>query len=218
MSINELKKSDGVRDLSKIIVFAIILVLVIFTFYSNNPFGRVNDSSVRENQSNFFQEIKVIKAKNSDLENEINTLEKSLDEITNRDKALAAIQNETLKYRKLSGESSIFGSGILVTISDTISTQWMTDLVNELFTYGAEAISINDIRLVNKTIGFDTLPKGQIYLNGVILSPPFSIKIIGDGSNIMNFLNSSGNILSRLNSAYPNIKIVIDRKDLIHIK
>jgi len=212
------EKSDDVKDLSKIIVFAIIIVLVIFTFYSRNPFSRVNDLTTRDSASNFFEEIKVIKAKNADLQKEISDLEKSLNEFTDKDKALSTIQSEILKYQKLNGENSIFGTGVLITISDKISTVWMTDLINEIFAYGAEAISVNDIRLLNKTIGFDTLPKGQIYLNGSILSPPFSIKIIGDGSNIINFLNSPENILSRVNSAYPNIEIVIDRKDLIHIK
>lgn len=218
MENNELENSITLRYLSRVVFISIIFAAVIVTFYPKNSFVGIHDFTGRDNPGDLFQEIKILKSKNSDLNEEVKGLEKSLDELTDQDKALSSIGDEIIKYKKLSGENSVYGPGVLITISDHISTQWMTDLVNEFFSYGAQAISINDIRLTNKTIGFDMLPKGQIFLNGSVLSAPFSIKIIGDASNVVNFINSPGNIISRLNLAYPKIKIVIDRKDILQMK
>jgi len=218
MEDNNLENSINLRFLSKIVFIAIVLVAIIVAFYPKNSLIGIHDFTGRDNPGDLFQEIKILKTKNADLNEEVKSLEKSLAELTDRDKALSSIEDEIIKYMKLNGETSVYGTGVLITISDHISTQWITDLVNEFFSYGAEAISINDIRLTNKTIGFDMLPKGQIFLNGSILSAPFSIKIIGDASNIINFINSPGNIISRLNLAYPNTKIVIDRKDILQMK
>ena len=51
-----------------------------------------------------------------------------------------------------------------------------------MFNSTAQAVSINGIRITNQTAGFDVLPKGQIFLNGSILTYPYIFEAIGEGS------------------------------------
>ena len=104
-----------------------------------------------------------------------------------------------------------------MTLDGKFSTPWMIDIVNELFNSGAQAVSVNGIRIVNKTSGFDTLPKGQILLNGSILSSPYTVNAIGESSTLATLIQSPGGIFDRLKKAFPTLKSTITTKDIIQM-
>ncbi len=181
-------------------------------------FENLDELLGRDNASNVFQEIKILKEKNEDLKKEIDELENTLDQFTDQNQALAAIQDQIDKYTKLSGGHLIFGPGVTVEIDGKITTPWAIDLVNELFNLGAQSVSVNGIRITNKTTGFDTLPKGQILLNGSILSPPYLFNALGESSTLKSLLESPGAIVARLKTTFPGIKIDVSTKDIIQME
>ncbi len=198
-----------------IIIVASLVFVLSSTVFTDRTFDQMNDIFLREGESNFFQEIKVLKDKNEDLKNEITELEETLSKINNQDKALSTIEDEIKKYQKLSGDYSIFGPGFTVIMDGQINTPWIVDLINELFGYGAEAIAINGIRLNNDTLGLEMLPKGQILLNGSILSSPYTIDVIGEFSTLREILELPGGIFDRIQAAVDSVEISIMEKDLI---
>ena len=193
------------------------LVLGFFISIQGRSYEIVHNELQRDVQSNIFQEIKILKDKNESLRNEALELENNIDQFADQNSALKAVEAEIDKYNKLSGNSSIFGPGVSITISGNISTPWIVDLVNALFGAGAEAVSINAIRLTNQSSGFDTLPQGQILLNGSILSSPYVFNVIGEPSNMLSILELPGGIFSRINAAIPNLKIESTTKDIIQM-
>ncbi len=180
-------------------------------------FENLNEYFLRETQSNIFQEIKILKNKNEDLKQEISELEANIDKLTNQNSALNVIEEEITKYKKLTGLYPVFGSGLVVTIEGDLTTPWIIDLINDFFNSGAEAVSVNGIRITNKTAGFDTLPQGQILLNGSILSAPYVFHVSGDGLHIDNTLKLTGGIFNRLELTFPEITITTEKKEIIKI-
>jgi len=70
------------------------------------------------------------------------------------------------------------------------------DLLNELNSAGAEAISINDQRMVNNTeVRFAGT---QINVNTIPLNSPFSIKAIGNSSTLEGAINQRFGIVSTI--------------------
>lgn len=199
----------------RIFLLAIIIFFVlIFIFFPKDSFKSI----YRENDGNFFQEVKILKDKNEDLKKEVSGLEESLGQIADQDKALSAIQDEIEKYKKLSGESQIFGPGFTLTLDRELALSWLVDLKNKFFEYGAQAVSINGIRLTNKTSGIDSLPKGQIIINGSIIAAPYEFNVICDPEPILDILDSPSEIFDKLSATYPDLEMKIGKKERIYMK
>ncbi|MBP9770527.1 DUF881 domain-containing protein [Candidatus Gracilibacteria bacterium] len=201
----------------KILILGTATLLSFFVVIQINSFDNVNDTLQRDSKSNIFQEIKILKEKNEDLKSEISDLESAVGQLNDQGKALNAIQEEITEYTKLSGKASVFGPGVTMTIDGKFSTPWMIDMVNELFNSGAQAVSVNGIRIVNQTAGFDTLPKGQILLNGSVLSSPYTVNAIGEATTLFSLIQSPGGIFDRLKKAFPATKTNITTKDIIQM-
>lgn len=201
----------------KIFLVATAAVLSFFVVIQMDSLKNVNNSLQRDSKSNIFQEIKILKNKNEDLKNEMGDLNNKIDQLNDQGKALNVIQDEINEYTKLDGKVSIFGPGVSIQINGDINTPWMIDFVNEILNSGAEAVSVNGIRITNRTAGFDTLPKGQIFVNGSILSAPYTLNAIGESSILANLLQSPGGIIDRLKKAFPAAKITLNTKDVIQM-
>ncbi len=199
----------------KISVLATAAILGFFTVIQINSLKNVNNSLLRDSESNIFQEIKILKEKNQDLRKGVDDLSNTIDQLNDQSKALSVVQEEINEYTKLSGKTAVFGSGISIQISGNITTPWIIDVVNEIFGTGAQSVSVNGIRIVNQTAGFDTLPKGQVLLNGSILSTPYTLEAIGESSVMANSLQAPGGLFDRLKRAFPNAKISLDTKEVV---
>lgn len=91
------------------------------------------------------------------------------------------------------GLTNVTGEGVVITLTDTNEAQYTSDrlryLVNELRYAGAEAISINDNRIINLT-DIVTINDSFIVLYGdVRISSPYTIKAIGDTTYLLSTLN-----------------------------
>jgi len=201
----------------KIYILIVAIILGVFITTQIRSFLSINDLLVRDTQSNPFQEIQILRHNNEDLTSEIKDLETSLDKLQDQNQALGAIEKEINKYKKMSGDYGVYGPGMSITIEGNISTEWLVDIVNEALNVGAEAITINGIRTTNKTGGLDTLPQGQILLNGSILNSPYLVEVIGDGELIESALDLPGGIFDRIQNAFPETKLVVVGKDFIQM-
>jgi len=93
------------------------------------------------------------------------------------------VQKELADAKENFGLTDIVGEGIIITLSDNEERSYDADdllnLVNELRAAGAEAISINNQRLVNLS-DIAYVSDRHIVVNKNKISSPFTIKVIGD--------------------------------------
>jgi len=203
-------------DTRKVYILVVAILLGVFVVAQNKSFNKLDVLS-RDGKSNVFQEIQILKEKNISLKGEMNDLEANLKLLTTQGDALQAIDDEIKRYSKLSGKSPIFGPGFIIKFDGKITTPWLVDFINELWSTGAQAVDINGIRITNETVGFDSLPQGQVLLNGSILSSPFNIEVIGESSTILGNLQVGGGILQRMKASLPNVKVIYERKDIVQM-
>jgi len=203
------------RELSLLLTAAFLGVLIALQAQSFKDLGDVIN---RDNRADVFREIQIMKNTNDNLENEISELSDQLGKVSNNQEALNSVMKEIDKYNVITGKVDVSGSGVEIKIDGDIRAIWLTDIVNELFSAGTEAVSVNSIRLTNDTIGFDTIPNGQILLNSVILNKPYIIEAIGDKTTMHRALTQSEGIVDRMKMAEPNIIVDVEQKDFIIMK
>lgn len=101
----------------------------------------------------------------------------------------------------LAGSSKVTGPGTAMKITDTrevLRSYDFIDLVSELRSAGAEAVSINDQRVSLQSYFEDK--KDQIALDGHILVRPYTIISIGDSQTLYQAVIIKGGILESFNS------------------
>ena len=129
-------------------------------------------------------------------------------EISKTNKAIMQnITNEPNNVKKLKkidrliGNLETSGTGVEITI-DTSKTSDITaitllQLINDLNSAGAEAISINDNRIVNMTDLMD-INKEYILVDSNCIGSPYVIKAIGNINKLRNTMNLENSTISKL--------------------
>lgn len=150
----------------------------------------------------------------SALEKAEDTLEEKRELATNNSNTSSKLQEELKTLNSLIGSIDVKGKGVVITVADNsnvtsetvgifdnISNYLIHDkdlltLVNELKNAGAEAISINDERIINTTS--ITCDGNVVLINDNKISSPFVIKAIGSQEAILGAIQRPGGYLERL--------------------
>lgn len=94
------------------------------------------------------------------------------------------LQAELRETADLLGKNSVTGEGIIIKMSNSgsskINSEDLLNLVNILKNAGAEAISINEKRIVYDTYIVDINEKNHITIGGEYVVAPYTIKAIGN--------------------------------------
>lgn len=140
------------------------------------------------------------------------------EEATNNSDTSSNTQKQLKTLNALNGTIDVKGNGIVITVADNtnvtsqtvgildnISNYLIHDrdllmLVNELKNAGAEAISINDERIINTTS--ITCDGNVILINGNKISSPFEIKAIGSQEALLGALKRPGGYLEQQLESY----------------
>lgn len=213
-------KSKKFTDRKAQIIIMLISGIVLGTMVITQAkyFTNYVSSVGRDSNENVFRKIQILKTSNDELEDEIKALDKQLEETSTQASAFAAINKEIEKNKLIAGETDVFGPGVSLEIEKDINGLWFTDIVNELFASGAEAVSVNNVRLTDATIGFDTLPNGKIMLNGIILSSPYTFSAIGESTTLKSALESPFGIIEKMKASIEDFKYELILPDRIDMK
>lgn len=143
---------------------------------------------------------------NADLRDEVLKLEREL-QAYNRaaDRAvLPQMMEELAHMRVVNGHVQVAGPGVEVYITGLVSAVELQDLLNEVRNAGAEAISLNGIRIVASSAL--TEDERSVILDGQRLVPPYVFQAIGDPATMETALNRPGGQLSFLRLSYPGLE------------
>lgn len=210
------KFTDRTAQIIILLISGMVLGALVIT--QAKYFTNYVESVGRDSSENVFRKIQILKTSNDELKDEIGTLDKQFEEISTQASALASINKEIEKNKLIAGETDAYGPGVKLEISNDIKGLWFTDIVNELFASGAEAVSVNNVRLTDSTIGFDTLPNGKIMLNGVILNSPYTFSAIGDSNTLRSALESPFGIIEKMKASVEDFEHELTVPDRIDMK
>ena len=108
------------------------------------------------------------------------------------------------------GKVDVQGEGVIVTLVDTdkksVTSLDLVNLVNELVLAGAEAISINDNRVINIT---DIVDIGNqfIVINSQRISSPYTVKAIGEKTYLQSALTIKSGYIDKYKASGINVNV-----------
>lgn len=154
---------------------------------------------------------------------------KMLDAISEKDKTYGAFTREVQSLRVAAGTTALEGPGIVITIDDTRAPNSKnTDLnsaallthdvdllmlVNELHAAEAEAIMVNDQRVIGSSAIRCAGPVIQV--NSQPISAPFIFKVIGKPDVLNGAVNLPTGILEQLKAI--GIHVKVEKRDKIQV-
>ena len=157
---------------------------------------------------------------NKKYEEVTRTIKDYEDKITNNQEASELLQEELERANMLLGKTDVQGEGIVVTLSDNrerkIEIYDILQLINELKLAGAEAISINDERII-ATTDIKEVNSMYIVVDGKRITSPYVIKAIGNQTYLESGLTTKDyGYIDRVIKAYDKTATV-ERQDDIKI-
>lgn len=175
-------------------IICMILVAVIFI-----QFKIVEETDITGIETAREEELQTMlsswKTKYEEIEEKlINTnqkIEEYKQKIETNDQTSELLEEELEQTNLLVGKTNVIGEGIIITLQDNeqrdIEASDLRTLLNELKLAGAEAISINDKRILNMTEIVDV--NGAILVNEERIASPYIVKVIGDQTYLSSALS-----------------------------
>ncbi|MFZ5965844.1 MAG: DUF881 domain-containing protein [Bacillota bacterium] len=224
-------KSTNIRGQFAVSIVCVILGLVLalqFKSVQKDTGGVIPTLKAQELAS----ELKKTKEEKQQLVEELNTLEAKIKEIedaeSKEDVLVKNLSAELEKYKIISGFRSVKGPGVIVVVDDPPldpefpylnssimdRPDFLLQIVNELVAAGAEAISINDQRIVSRTE--ISLAGDNINVNSVPTANPFTIKAIGNPETLEAALNIRYGFVDNIRTQF-DIQVSIAKKEEIVI-
>lgn len=162
------------------------------------------------------------KTKYDELEEKLNETESKINEyqaeVSNSKESSNVLDKELVETNMYLGYTKLQGEGIEITLSDneykTIDRWDLLQLVNELKLAGAEAISINNERIVSTT-EIATVGVQFILINGNRIPAPFTVKAIGDKKYLESAITIKGGYIDEMKVNEKTVDYTV--KDLIEI-
>lgn len=198
----------------KVIIAVVCLVLgVVLAVQFRIVQGSTITLLPNQKSSELSNELKRIQEEKENLLRELARLEQKLGDFQNSasmENVMIKNLNEELdRYRVIGGFKDVKGPGIVVTVDNppkdanfnaevniVYEYELLLSLINELNAAGAEAISINDQRLISTS---EIRSAGNaININAVPQQPPYIVKAIGNKDTLEGAINQVFGIVSIL--------------------
>lgn len=198
-----MKKFKFRADITAVTV-VIFIVCIVLVSVMMMQFRTIEQTDITEIESMRESELRTAlaewKTKYEEVSTQLDDINARIAEynttINDNEQASKLIDEELQESNILIGKTDVYGEGVVVTLANSneqqIEAYDLIDLVNELRYAGAEAISINEQRVLNMTEIVDMGDYAYITVNSQRIQEPYIVKAIGDKDYINSILNLKG--------------------------
>lgn len=183
---------------------ALILTSVMFTQFKTveqtdiTAIETMRETELRTELTDWKNKYEEIEEKLNETESKITEYQS---EISNSEKSSNILKEELSETENYLGYTKLKGEGIVVKLEDndfkSIERWDLLQLINELRLAGAEAISINDERIISRT-EIATVNSQFIFINGNRVPGPFVVKAIGDKKYLESAITIKGGYIDEM--------------------
>ena len=199
------------RAVSQVVVAAVCALLGFLLTYQFKELNSANSGNIDYNSSDILSEIENLKKEKEDLQKNNEILSEELKQLEDAAAKEGEVEGEIKKQldnaRMQLGLLDVKGPGLVVTLAlknsvfgtngtqnvNTVSEEEIVNLINSLWYAGAEAISINEMRITPQTV--IKTEGSSIYIGSAGRIDPNSeitIKAIGDKNKLNLAVNFPG--------------------------
>lgn len=203
------------NQLSIAVVAMILGLLVVVQLRSQSTGTGLEALSAQE----LTQLVANLNTRNEQLRAEIATTESELATLQGAqargESSVDQLRLDLTRVRSWAGLDAVTGSGIRISVAGQIAGAGVQDLLNELHNAGAEALAVEDLRVVGGTVVAG--PPGALSVDNTALGDPFEISALGNPATLTGSLTRAGGIIAQLAATYPDAQITVVPVDLLQI-
>jgi uncharacterized protein YlxW (UPF0749 family) len=157
---------------------------------------------------------------NNELRNEIFDLKRDVsdaqDSVSSGRGTLTEAERQIAQLRVFSAQSAVSGPGITIRIDGTFDERALSDLVNELRNAGAEAISVNEVRVGPKSY-FTSTADRQIGVDGRPLRGPWLVRAVGSPDVVYVAMTRIGGIIGQFELIYRSTRFAVTKETALDL-
>lgn len=212
MKIN-FDKANITMSISIAIVCVILVSVSLVQFKTVEQVNETDIETMRDEELR--EQISLWKSKweetNEKLEETNSKINEYNEKLESNEEASELLDEELRKSQLILGTTDVVGDGVVITLTDTeespIEAADLVDLINELRFAGAEAISINGVRIINMTDIVD-IDSYIIIKPSQRLVSPYVVKAIGNQTYLVSTLclKNSG-FVDKYNNSGKSVKL-----------
>ncbi|MDF2546889.1 DUF881 domain-containing protein [Anaerosolibacter sp.] len=222
----------GIKGQVAVAIVCLVLGLVLSIQFKSVQESDIDWGGSTQKSQRISRDLKIEKEEKQQLLGSVDLLQRRMKEIedveSKEDGLLKNLSAELEKYKMISGVKAVKGKGVIVVVDDPpmgpdypsdlsiimINYDLLLSLINKLNDAGAEAISINDQRIVSNTEIH--LAGNNVNINSVPTAPPFIVKAIGNPNTLESALNIRFGIIWQMKDNY-NLQVSIKQQDEVVI-
>jgi uncharacterized protein YlxW (UPF0749 family) len=160
-----------------------------------------------------------LNTRNDQLRLEIATTQAELSALQSSDArgdtSVGQLQSDLARVRAWTGLDPVVGPGVRITVTGGLDAGSVRDLVNELRNAGAEAIALDDVRVVPNSIVDG--PVGGLLVGNIHLGDPFEVSAIGNPESLTGSLTRAGGIIAQLAATDPAAQLIVTPVDTLRL-
>lgn len=209
-------KFDKANITMSISIAIVCVILVSVSLVQFKTVEQVNETDIETMRDEELREqISLWKSKweeaNEKLEETNSKINEYNEKLESNEEASELLDEELRKSQLILGTTDVVGDGVVITLTDTeespIEAADLVDLINELRFAGAEAISINGVRIINMTDIVD-IDSYIIIKPSQRLVSPYVVKAIGNQTYLVSTLclKNSG-FVDKYNNSGKSVKL-----------
>jgi uncharacterized protein YlxW (UPF0749 family) len=146
-------------------------------------------------------EVADLQGQQSHLEDAHNRGETTVDQLA----------GDLARIRAWAGLTPVTGQGIAVIVRGSIGGDGIEDLVNELRNAGAEAISVDGVRIVTGVVVAGA--PGALSVENHAIGDTFEIRAIGSPQILNGTLTRTGGVIAQIGASYPDAQLTVTPAD-----
>jgi len=197
---------QDIRSQLTLAAVALILGLLVVVQLRGQAGGSVLQSKSAQDLTTL---VANLNTENDRLRAEISNLQTQFDELTtdraNGATSVGQIAADLGRIRAWTGLDPVAGRGVQITIGGSIDAGAVDDLLNELRNAGAEAVAIEDIRVIARTTISGS--PGSLDVDGFLLREPFVVRAIGKPETLVGSLTRVGGIIAQVSATNPDATV-----------
>ncbi len=128
---------------------------------------------------------------------------------------LAPMERELEALSIINGLTDVSGPGIELATNADLRSEDLQDLINEVRNAGAEAISLNGIRITAHSAL--TQETGNVKLNGIRVNAPYRLVSLGHPDTLERALLRKGGLVTYLQNTYSGATVSVEKQDKLVI-
>ena len=175
-----------------------------------SPTAGASSAGMSKEEQDKLKEHNKLRAEITDLRDQATHLTEAHDR---GDTTVGELTSDLARIRAWAGLTPGSGQGSAITVRGQVGGDGVEDLINELRNAGAEAISVDGVRIVTGIVVAGA--PGALSVENNAIGDAFEVRAIGSPQILTGTLTRTGGVIAQIGATYPDAQLTVTPVDML---